>query len=206
MLQHELFNESQAGLQGKRVTSFFSENKLVIGFDKVILLSIGCLILFVLVYSFGFERGRRAAEHHFKALTGNVETIPLMKAPQPTVATPSETLPIRQETLSDEAVNQRSVDAIRMTIKSTAPAEITPNTGKYTIQVATILSREKADKEIDRLKRKGFEAFVIERGRFFEVCIGSYPSLTQAKSLLRQFHHEGPYFDAFLRPNPNYMG
>jgi len=203
MLQHELFNENSSTDREKKIGVFFSDNKLSISFDKLILFSIGSLVLFVLIYSFGYERGRSAAEHRLKALTQEVDTIiPLQELVAESIDESIEISvanPVPSSNTSRD--EERTASSIAKEIPLSRPSRLAVD-GKYTIQVSTILSKERAAIEIKRLQIKGLDAFVVQRGRFYEICIGSFATVSHAKKLLQRFHLEGPYFDAFVRLNP----
>ena len=214
MVQGELFIDDKSGLR-QSTSSFFSDRHISLSLDKAILFSIGFVILFVLTFSFGFERGKRTAEQRIQALTAHIETIPQV----PTLPEVSTT-PQGQE--NDEQVRgQATVQAARFSrqeeldqVHAKSVIESSGKTaadqknksiipvGKYTIQVATAVSKDRAEKEVMKLGSKGHQPFFVQRGRFFEVCVGSFDTVVSAKSLLNEFKSKGLYSDAFVRPIP----
>ena len=156
MVQGELFNEDSAVLPEQNSSSFFARNQIVLTFDKVILLTIALMVLFILSYSFGFERGNHAAEKKIQALTAHIETIAnSAAAPELAIeqAVPKDTQ-VLQVSSSAQAVSSRAAvtqDAARSADNNSSHGSDRSNAdvpqGKYTIQVATVASKERAEKE-----------------------------------------------------------
>ena len=214
MVQGELFQEDNNAWQSRGVPSFFSSVQWALSLDKIILLVIASLILFVLTYSFGFERGKRSMEEKIRALTAQIETLPpIAEAPQPVLAEKpvsqaagfnqpqAEPLAKPAADLQTNSVSLTTEAAPSDTGATGAPA-LNLNDAKYTIQVVTALQKSLAEKEIEKLGKKGFQAFVVNRGKFFEVCVGAFQTVDGAKPVLSRFKTEGPYTDAFVRPIP----
>ncbi len=217
MVQGELFLDDQNAGRTQGVSSFFSRNQLVLSLDKIILLLIAFLILFVLTYSFGYERGRRNAERELQTFTAHIETLPTA---QPNLETPGvkavpaeiklETtqMPVTTELLpkTENVIHQERLAGPSNNVLNPLQLEelVDLPKGKYTIQVATVLKREQAEREIAKLLsvKKG-DPFFVERGKYFEVCIGGFDSVASARPLLNEFKTKGSYGDAFVRPNPH---
>ncbi len=216
MVQGELFLEESKETGGQGALSFFSNSRLVVTLDKLILFLIASVVLFVLTYSFGYERGFRSAEKKFQALAGRIETItPYQSVAGAVSSDTAVSIPAPlvlpetpQKSESSEAISISTVTEISesQTEESAAkPSEkITTNVpnGKYTIQVATVLSQDKAKKEVAKLGTKGLSSFFLQRSRFFEVCVGSFENVASAKGTLGEFKTKGLYSDAFIRSIP----
>jgi len=218
MVQGDLFQEgSKAWGNDAQSSSFFSAKQWAMSLDKIILVFLAAVVLFVLTYSFGFERGKRSMEEKIKSLTAQIETLPPIFEPLSSPAPKPETLPLQpltapQMATVESAAGQAAlpivpesaisggesvVEASVLSVKSAISGG-----GRYTIQVATALQRDLAEKELQKLVKKGFDPFLVTRGRFIEICVGSFDTVANAKSLLSRLRTEGPYFDAFVRPRP----
>lgn len=68
---------------------------------------------------------------------------------------------------------------------------------KYTIQVATFKTKTYAQKEAERLKKKGVDALIIPRGKHVIVCVGNFSKKQEAKVILSQLRKT--YHDCFVR-------
>jgi len=71
----------------------------------------------------------------------------------------------------------------------------------YTVQLITYTQLNRAEQEAMRLSRLGFDAFVLEDGRFFKVCAGQFQDSDRAKQALTKIrsHFTHIYQDAFVR-------
>lgn len=191
MGQEELFKDDSNAWQTGTRTSFFSTKQWTLGLDKIILLLIVTMVFFVLSYSFGFERGRRSMDEKMKELTKQIETLPALseaQSPAPgqvTQALPYDTLP-----------------ALAKPETATSPQAIDAQNGKYTIQLATVLQKDKAEDQLKKLEKQGMSVFMLVRGKYYEICVGSYATVSSAKGPLSQIRSEGRFSDAFIRPLP----
>jgi hypothetical protein len=79
-------------------------------------------------------------------------------------------------------------------VKKSAPPE-TPESREsgFTIQVVTYRSKSLAQKEVERLEKKGHEAFVVPAGDYFQVCIDLYKDRKLAMKKLIQLRTEKYY-------------
>lgn len=190
MGQEELFPDDSNAWQTNNRTSFFSTKQWTLGLDKIILLMIVTMIFFVLSYSFGYERGRHSMDEKMKELTKQIETLPVMAEAQSQTQVP-ETHGEEAETTTDNPVETLSDDQATQV-----------QNGKYTIQLATVLQKDRAEEQLKSLEKKGVKAFMLIRGKYYEICVGSFGTVSSAKGLLGQIHSEGRFSDAFIRPLP----
>ncbi len=144
-----------------------SHESLILG---VILL----IMVMILCFTFGVERGKRigAIKASARRDAKNIEEGGV--APM--------TVPMREE--EGISVNQEVVPLVQ---------EV------YAIQLITYKHEEYANKELDKLKRNGFEPFVVRSGRFFVINIGPYKNKDEALTILKEFERQAPYRSAFLR-------
>ena len=68
---------------------------------------------------------------------------------------------------------------------------------KYTVQVATFKTKNYAQKEANRLEKKGLQALIISKGKYVCVCVGRFSGKQEAKITLNQL--KNTYQDCFIR-------
>ena len=186
-MQAELFEVAGSGLGTSRVsraqTSWLSQVQVTLRIDHLLIGGILALVLYVLIFSFGVEQGKRYASAEVRTET---------KAPvQPT-----------QEVTALVSAVPAPAQTLRPTDAGTAPVA-----GKYTIQLITFVSRPRAEEEVERLKKKGFQAFIIPQGRFFQVCAERFQSLKEAEKKLTELRSGGfAPSDAYIRPLKGLVG
>lgn len=79
-----------------------------------------------------------------------------------------------------------------------APREPIRDLGKpYTMQLVTFKRQDLAEREVAELKKRGFYAFIIPSGDYYQVCAGQYVSKEDANRNLKLF--SGRYKDCFIR-------
>ncbi|MCM8779704.1 MAG: SPOR domain-containing protein, partial [Candidatus Omnitrophica bacterium] len=67
----------------------------------------------------------------------------------------------------------------------------------YTIQVASFKFKNEALKEMESLKRRGFNSIILNKGTFLIVCVGKYSDKEKAISVLQKLKKN--YQDSFVR-------
>jgi len=155
-----------------------SHESLILG---VILL----IMVMILCFTFGVERGKRigAIKASARRDAKNIEEGGV--APM--------TVPMREE--EGISVNQEVIPLVQE-VETKAEEE---RLEAYAIQLITYKHEEYANKELAKLKRNGFEPFVVRSGRFFVVNIGPYKNKDEALTILKEFKRQAPYRSAFLR-------
>ncbi len=229
MVQGELFREDN-GYEpqiGAR-KSFLSKYQLTLRLDKVLLLLIAMIFAFTLSHSFGVERGKRFMEKKFKSLipaqaqtfsqtdplndpSEVVESETVLMVGKPTVTgheqakADSEQAPSIEGSADAKLSNSLALnlsDSIRKDLQN----QLTPSKselkklGDFTVQLVTYDNKSLADKEITRLKSKGYEGFIIPSGRFYQVCTNYFDNKSKARSQLEELKQTGRYPDAYVRP------
>ena len=82
-----------------------------------------------------------------------------------------------------------------------APVAVVPVSNKpyYTIVAATFARKDIAMQEIDKLKKQGYSATLIQSDRYFQVCIGAYADKAGALTQKDLNKIRRLYKDAYLR-------
>jgi cell division septation protein DedD len=148
--------------------------------------SILALVLYVLVFSFGVENGKRYAIQEIRAERAKQQRM-AKELSQPTEAhvPPAKTDPPPGATSAEEnlAVPTRSLS------------------GRFTIQLITFTNRKRAEEEVERLKKMGYQGFIIPSGKFFQVCTDAFQDMSEARQKLMRLKAEGfAPSDAYIRP------
>ena len=122
--------------------------------EKAIFMSLAAIMLLVVVFALGVERGKSMPKDVSPAAlpkkTAQILTAPV-KAASPVQAAPA---------------------------RPAAEAASRP----YTIVAAAFSRREYAAREAGRLKRSGFDAFVAESDPYFLACVGAYADRSGART------------------------
>lgn len=195
-MQGELFNVSgpvvDASKVSKNQTGWMDRLKITLRLDHLAILAILALVLYVLVFSFGVEKGKRFALAELEAVKARQEQIKRELAelergePAAPQASVSESLPrtVPGETPPAPAVREERA----------APR------GRYAIQLITFTSRPRAEEEVERLKKRGYRGFILVEKKFFQVCMDGFDTLGEAREKLLRLKAEGfAPSDAFIR-------
>ncbi|MDD5449268.1 MAG: SPOR domain-containing protein [Candidatus Omnitrophica bacterium] len=122
--------------------------------DKLILVSVGLIILLIIVFALGFEKGKGRT-----ALSSRPAAAPAQRQ----VYAPA---PVPLQEAKKPAAQQ--------------PQALKP----YTIQVATFKSKDLAQQETAKLKKLGFPAVILEGNGLYEVRVGEFADTKAATSAL----------------------
>lgn len=199
MVQGELFREdSPIGSPIGSRTAFLSKYQLTLGLDKILLLLIVMIFAFTLSHSFGVERGKRLMEKKFESLIpSQTQTI----SEDDSMNDPHEVIESETVLLSPEG----PVDSNSLLLPN-LPKQVIPSKGElkkmgnYTVQLVTYDNQSLAEKEINRLKSKGYEGFIIPSGHYYQVCANYFDTKSKAHSDLEALKQTGRYPDAYIRP------
>ncbi len=151
-------------------------------YERIILVSIGLLIVGTISFSVGVEKGRRMESQ-------NRDTA--VKTAVATNTRPSVALTQKQEKLPSPTATAPL--PVQTTITPTVTGE------RYTIQVASYVTEGAAQKEGERLKRQGYSTLVLKKGKYTILCVGEFNSREQAQSFLSVFKKQKAYRDCFIR-------
>jgi len=198
MVQGELFRDESSisglGSLDRARKSFLSRHQLTLTYDKLLLVLIAWVIVFALTYSFGVEHGKRTVEKSLESLLpAHTDTVSLTVKPKtpPSEASPNEEtiILVNQEPAADAEPAPRPFPVADLAKK-----------GSYTVQLVTYADEKQAVREIDHLKTKGHEVFVIPSGHYYQVCANYFDDKVKARNFLKQFSELGRYPDAYVRP------
>lgn len=98
--------------------------------------------------------------------------------------------------LSRQIVALRQQKQLPVTTQQTVSAP-QPIQKPYTIQVASLIQEDSAQKELIKLKSLGFEAFVVKGEKHYVVYVGAFSTKEEAQALLTKL--KPTYKDCYIK-------
>lgn len=192
--QQELFNEfSKEAKKAERFPTLSKTPKPIListSVEQIILASILVLLAACFIFFLGLLRGKSLAG----SASASVATLPVRPS-QPVVRTVSPAEPMTRQAPPAPVLQPAPA---RPAVQSSQPSPTEASAAKpYTIQLVTYKKRELAEKEVDGLRQSGYFATIIPSGEYYQVCVGQYGSMEEAKRDLKLFGAH--YKDRFLR-------
>jgi hypothetical protein len=185
------FSEAPAVSQ----TSFLEKTFVTLRLDQAIGLVLILLVFYVVTFSWGVEKGKGISRDSqvirpVPMTVSSPEILPVSSAP----VVPTSPATVKAEMISKDAP---------MTVAELPKpvAQVTRPDGKYTIQDVTYITQSAADREIEKLAKSGYKAFVIPSGKHLQVCIAAFQTHLEAIELLRKLRSQNLITDdAYVRP------
>lgn len=174
-LQLELFKtkhyQPQSLNRKRNRTNFFGFIRL---YEKAISAVIVCVIVSLISFSLGVEKGKTLAVHINKQGSELTEqTSPAQDKIQPGKSKATKILLANESEAKKEDIS------------------------KFTVQVATFKTKAYAQKEAKRLEDKGVKALIIPKGNYVIVCVGDFSDKHEAKAIVNKMRET--YHDCFIR-------
>lgn len=130
--------------------------------DKLVFISIAVIMMMVVVYALGVERGR--------SVMPKLTPEPAQQAAMVKTA-PVKAVPVKADLETRLQPAAETVPAVKETV-------VKP----YTIAVASLSKKETALTEAARMKASGFNSFVIYSQPYYVVCVGAFADKTSTAS------------------------
>ena len=178
-------------------TSFLEKTFLTLRLDQAIGLALVLLVLYVLIYSWGVEKGKRSSLDAQPVRPAPTAVL-LTEDPSPAILETRSfgSLPVSMPSASVSADLPVTVEELPKPV-----AQVSKPEGKFTIQHVTYITQSAADREIQKLSKMGHRAFVIPSGRHLQVCIEGFQTRQEASQLLSQLRAKRIVSaDAYIRP------
>ncbi|MDP2904963.1 MAG: SPOR domain-containing protein [Candidatus Omnitrophota bacterium] len=141
-------------------------------YEKMILLILGMIVTGIVSFSFGVEKGKSIAASRANSRFDSAAVQP-------------KTQPVAAGLAANQIAPGQKQGA---TAPASSKAGVRPeDSGAYTIQLASFNNRSNAQKELTALKKKGFSALILSRGKYVVLCVGSFSSEAKAQGLLSEF-------------------
>ncbi|MDP3730424.1 MAG: SPOR domain-containing protein [Candidatus Omnitrophota bacterium] len=190
--QKELFEFESPKRPKARFGSIFSRTDFAITLtpEKVVFAAIGIIMLMVVFFALGVEKGRSAVQARFtaaKTITKDIVAVPAISA-KPTV---------------DPIVVSRGSAVTNITPKIGPPIAaaktqvIFDKTKPYTVIAGAFSRQDLALKEVGKLKTVGLEAYIYYGEPYYLACVGSFQSRASAQKILKRVKQM--HKDAYVR-------
>ncbi|MBU3958988.1 MAG: SPOR domain-containing protein [Candidatus Omnitrophica bacterium] len=176
--QSDLFAKSQ-GYSRIKEAGQRSFPGVIRAHEKAIFIIIGFIVISVVSFSFGVERGRKLA---VLRLDSRLDMAAKIKS--------QESASVAGSQDKYQPVEQQQQGVIKTQV-------IKDDILNYTIQVASYQTKKYAEKEADRLRQKGFSPLVRTKGKYVILCVGRFPQKESAAPVLSKLKKR--YQDCFVR-------
>jgi len=155
------------------------------GYEKAVLIIIGIFVASVISFSAGVEKGKRVALSKLDLTQAEkpaaIENKIIPQSAAPLQAPQPQRLPI---------VVTREMPKVLLQPQKAA-------SGAYTVQLASFKARTEAQREADKLKKKGLIPVILAKGKYLILCVGNFSSKEPAKQLVLQLQKR--YKDCYVR-------
>ena len=193
--QKELFEFEAPKKAAVRFGNIFPRNDLAVILtpEKMVFTAIGAIMLMVIFFALGVERGKSAA--YAKIAETGTRTIAKEAALTPETTIKPVKAPIAATNIAPATnVTRKAVTSPAAAVKTQAAFD---KTKPYMIVAGAFSREDLALKEVNKLKTAGLEAFVYYGEPYYLASIGSFQSREAAQKILnrvRQMHK-----DAYVR-------
>lgn len=145
---------------------------LRVAYEDLVLAGVGALMLTVLSFCLGVERGKRLAEAPARP------AVPIME-PVVVPAMPAPPMPPG------------------LVVPKLGGGVSTPAAGRYAVQVASFLDRPAADAANAKLIQRGFQATIVTKGKYLVLYAEGFATYAGAADAVNRLR--GTYRDCFVR-------
>ncbi|HRK61166.1 MAG TPA: SPOR domain-containing protein [Candidatus Omnitrophota bacterium] len=208
-MQSDLFNLSMSNSYERQAfqRSFF-EQKYTFRFDQLLGAGIAFIVFFVMVFAWGAEHGK-AVSHREMVREGVVsskaveQTAASVTAPSVTEVITQQTAPATVNAPSSENLESNTAEAVPTADVEVPNAATVQASAKYTIAHMTYVKKDQATKEIERIKSKGYESFVVSSGKYYQLCVSGFESRQSANEAMKSLRTKGIVSsDSYIRNMP----
>ena len=177
--QGELFTEFET--QKTKKPGYFFRRDIALGkkitlnlsYENLLLFIIVFIMLLVVFFSLGVEKGKRATVKHVKAeaytrLHGLTEKEEVVEEEKSEVIASA----------IDKNEGSLAIETGEMTEKKESDVLVK----MYTIQLIALKSEKNTEREMRHLKDEGYEVFIIPSKEWLQVCVGRYANKEESKA------------------------
>ncbi|MFQ5681325.1 MAG: SPOR domain-containing protein [Candidatus Omnitrophota bacterium] len=143
----------------------------IVSYERFLCLGIFFLVVFVLAYSLGMEKGKRLKV--VRRSPGRNAISRPSYVPSSHNAKDIEKKPGKAGKAKDKVKKNSKDDNIKS--RQRRPQ------GEYTVQVASFRKKHLAEKEKSSLENKGYQVYVIPKNKYIIVCVGAFKDRDKAK-------------------------
>ncbi len=182
--QSELFDEfSKSSKQGrfKRPREKQKQIILTISREKLIFSIISVILLYVIFFSLGIERGKKIASISIKQNTYSTKATTKTS----NIATQSQQPPAKEQKVVGTSEDKNS--NLEITAQVTEVKKVTPKLKEfYSIQAAAYSNLSRAEKEARKARSRGNEAIIDSSGKYHLLLIGKFKNRKEAVALRKK--------------------
>ncbi len=208
--QFELFPNATVKASELRQRRYLLKD-LTLSVEHIIVSTIVFVMVTVLFFSFGVEKGKRMVRVSILEAAGISRTVEAV-SPETRGVVSSRFLAGRGEAQAAPAVTispqAEKEDMLRSPKGGLEPPEASPKMEAqpqkkdaqediFTIQVASFNSPQSAQKEAMLLKQKGYDILVLPKGKHSIVCVGKFGQQNEAKAFSNKLKNR--YNDCLVR-------
>ena len=180
--QLELFDQDNIPAKSKTHSSGVPFFRRVRGYEKTVLFLCGIIIISIISFSLGVERGKTINKQ-----TAAAKNTVLTRTAQPQLPVRLVKQPVNL--ITPATVNPAPIKTLPRPAGSYA---INQSAQGFTIQVASFKTRDFAKREAELLKRKGLNPIILPKGNFTILCVGNFNNKEQASPLLSELKKRYP--------------
>jgi len=180
-----------------------NRRSLILPLDTAVLMSVVILLLFILAFSLGVEKGRKIAYKNIEkerqmllAQHDSQQDAEIDSLADETPAKPVVLPAVIQHPAMAQARLLQSAPAQAASAPAQTAKRITPspaliisdnNAGgkKYTIQLASYAAKEPAQAEAKKLEQNGYQVQLAQKGKFIVILVGEYHNENEAKNSMQ---------------------
>jgi len=188
--QFELFpgtgdSSRESGKKGRLIKD------LTLSLENISVLCILLIMVVVLFFSFGVERGKKIST--VSNLDEKDTILTIDKNIAETKEKPEVKPPVEEKLVIPKNVPEEKKETSQPSLEKNEEQE-----NLFTIQVASFKLKKNAEKEANHLKGIGLDdAFVVPKGSYSIVCIGKFLEINEAKALSDKLKNR--YNDCLVR-------
>ncbi|MBU0467654.1 MAG: SPOR domain-containing protein [Candidatus Omnitrophica bacterium] len=198
--QFELFPDSNV----KKNVGSVQQGNFFRGFtftpENIITSIIIIIVSFVVLFSFGVERGKRVAKMTSNSKNGAIEKKAVQINGNSVSLPPSDEGKVSENTEIEKvefaSVGQRIIGNNEAILSLPQEVQET-NQNVFTIQVASFKQKKNAQMESEKLNGMGEDVFVLSKGDHLIVCIGRFKKREEAKTFSNKI--KSRYNDFLIR-------
>ena len=210
-------NSSAFSIKGENTQK---DKKTVYGMDKLLIGVCLLVVSYVVVFSWGVERGRKQTKvdtdakieklhNELSRLTLVAHELARTPVRKPEIAPIAPVSGMEHVELSNQVIEPSenfettatvSLPSENVSVPPPSAETVTFGKKQFTVQLATYVTTDRAEEQVQKLKKIGYDAFVIPSGKYFQVCVEKLATKTMAQSLKSKIQSESHlYPDAYIR-------
>ena len=168
-------------------------------------MAIGMMVLIIVSYATGVEKGKRSSMTDLKKIPGETALVAEGEGVTDSLFQPDDAVEYPENLGEKEPDTGKAEDEEEETevrekeeeeskIRKKASTDVD---ARYDIQLASFKKETLARLEVTKLKRKGFDAALAKSGRWYQVYATGYKTIDEAKKAREEL--AGDYKDCYIR-------